>query len=65
MKFVYRVRILNLTTCFRLMGWPNAEGIVFPDNLSNSGLDRMLANMIAVPVIGAVLMAALAEPISD
>ena len=65
MKFVYRGRILNLPTCFRLIGWPDAEGIVFPDNLSNSGLDRMLANMIAVPVIGAVLMAALAEPISD
>ena len=65
MKSVYRGKILNLPTCFRLMGWPNAEDIVMPEGLTNSGLDRMLSNMIAVPVIGAVLMAALSEPIEE
>ena len=64
-KAVYRGRILNKPSLFRLMGWPNAQDIFFPDNISESQLDRMLSNMIAVPVIGSVLMAALAEPISD
>ena len=65
MKFLYKGRVINLPTCFRLMGWPNAEDIVLPDDLTDSGLDKLLANMIAIPVIGAVLMAALAEPVSD
>ena len=43
------------------MGWSNAEDIVYPDDLTDSSLDHMLANMIAIPVIGTVLMAALAD----
>ena len=65
MKVVFRGQILNIPSCFRLMGWPNVQDMNLPHNLSNGALDRMLSNMIAIPVIGSVLMAVLAGSISD
>ena len=57
MKLVYRGKVLNAPSCFRLMGW---QAVNFPAGVSANSLNSMLGNMVAMPVIGQVFLACLA-----
>jgi hypothetical protein len=59
-KYFYQGRLLSAQTCFNMMGWPRATAVI-PPGTSASAVARLLGNMVATPVIGAVLSALLRE----
>ena len=59
-KYFYQGRVLSAQTCFNMMGWPRATAVL-PPKTSQSAVARLVGNMVATPVIGAVFSALLRE----
>ena len=59
-KYFFKGRLLTAQTCFNMMGWPRSTAVI-PPNLSASAVARLLGNMVATPVIGAVFGGLLRE----
>ena len=61
MRLLHKGKLLGVTSCFNLMGWPKNEVIIPEDLSSKAAVWDMLGNMVATPVIGIVLACCLWE----
>ncbi len=52
--------VIDAPSLFRIMGWPMSRAIRF-DGISSSSISKMIGNMLAAPVFGAVATALLTE----